>query len=258
MRGTRIPILRIVQQDEDFAGIVAAQMARRIGQLVGEKGAAVLALGAEDSTAQVRLRLAEVHAREVPWQHVVVYQVCERMCGSDYSEALYERLRAELLTPVGVLPSNVHRIRGDASDAGSEVRRYEEQLLSRFSGEVGADLFDLVLLGMEADGGTAGLRSEADDVLISNRHVAFCHLSPSGYRGFSLTPLALNRSGSVWVVACGPQVAGAVHDALEGDIEPTKHPLQALRPRGGELVWYLDAAAAQRLGVMAKDARPIK
>ncbi|MEP0765722.1 MAG: 6-phosphogluconolactonase [Fimbriimonadia bacterium] len=257
MRGTRIPILRIVREEEDFAGIIAGQISRRVGDTVAEKGVAVLALGAEDVTAPVRMRLGEKHASDVPWQQVIIYQVCERMWVGDHREALYERLWAELLSRVGVPPDNVHRFRGDASDAGSEVRRYEEQLLGRVRGEVAGDLFDLVVLGVEADGGTAGLRPDAEAVLTSNRHVAACPLSPTGSRGFSLTPRALNRSESIWIVVSGSQVAGVVHDTLEGDIEPTKHPLQALRPRGGEMVWYLDTAAAQRLGILAKDARPL-
>ncbi|GMV36605.1 MAG: hypothetical protein AMXMBFR61_11130 [Fimbriimonadales bacterium] len=257
MRRSRIPILRIVELHEDFPGIVAAQIARKINSVVEQKGAAVLALGAEDVVSPVRLRLAESHVHDVPWQHVFVYQVCERMWSSEHGGCLYDRLWAELLSPVGVPSANVHRIRGDASDAGSEVRRYEEQLLGRVSGEADENLFDLVLLGVESDGGVAGLRPDAEAVLTSHRYVASCQLSPSGNRGFSLTPTALNRSDSIWLIATGSQVAVAVLDTLEGDIEPAKHPLQALRPVGGELVWFLDTAAAQRLGVLAKDARAL-
>ena len=257
MKASKVPILRLIREDEDLAGIVAEQIARRIVSTVAEKGVAVLALGAEDVTAPIRVRLGAAHADALPWQDVIVYQTCERMWGSNQGDALYERLRSELLSPAGVPPPNVHRMRGDASDASSEVRRYEEQLLGRVTGEGIEDLFDLVVLGVEADGGVAGLRADAEAVLFSHRHVAACQLSPTGSRGLSLTPKALNRSKGIWLVACGSQVAGAVHDTLEGDIEPTKHPLQALRPRGGELVWFLDLAAAQRLGVLAKDARPL-
>jgi 6-phosphogluconolactonase len=155
--------------------------------------------------------------------------------------------REALLDRVPLPPANVHRIRGE--DEPSEAAAAYEEVLGAFFGsrEISPKVsFDLVLLGMGADGHTASLFPGTDAARETRRWVV---VSPGPERGswrVSLTPVLLNAAENVTFLVSGADKAERLKDVLE-DGQPDLLPAQLIRPTHGALHWMIDAAAAARL-----------
>jgi 6-phosphogluconolactonase len=118
--------------------------------------------------------------------------------------------------------------------------------------EGGWPRFDLVILGMGADGHTASLFPGTDAVQETTRLVAAPWVAALGTHRITLTPPVLNAADRVVFLVTGSDKAGALAAVLEGPRQPGVYPSQAIAPRPGALVWLVDRAAAARLAAPAE------
>ncbi len=123
------------------------------------------------------------------------------------------------------------------------ARDYEEELRRSFGKLMGFPAFDLVLLGLGADGHTASLFPRAPALEIKDRWVMF-HIPGSGQSRVTLTLPVLNHARRVHFLVSGEEKAEALRLAVEGT---GSLPAQRVTPRKGELLWLVDTAAAGRL-----------
>jgi 6-phosphogluconolactonase len=106
--------------------------------------------------------------------------------------------------------------------------------------------FDLVLLGMGADGHTASLFPGSAAARETRRWVVASPGPEPGSWRVSLTPVVLNAAENVTFLVTGADKAERLRDVLE-DGKPDLLPAQLIRPTYGALHWMVDAAAAARL-----------
>jgi 6-phosphogluconolactonase len=164
--------------------------------------------------------------------------------------------RDTLLRHVPVPPAQVHRIPGEEPEPGRAAERYAQELRRVFAAhgrlEAGRPRFDLVLLGMGADGHTASLFPGTDAVHETTRLVAAPWVATLGTHRLTLTPPVLNAADRVVFLVTGSDKAEALAAVLEGPRQPDVYPSQAIAPRAGALVWLVDHAAAARLTAAAE------
>ena len=115
------------------------------------------------------------------------------------------------------------------------------------SAQRGRPKFDLVLLGLGPDGHFASLFPHAPALQERERWVAAIdapsHIEPHLPR-ISLTPHALNSAAMVLFLVAGAAKAQTLARILGPEAKPgLELPASILAPNG-ELVWYLDQAAA--------------
>ena len=60
----------------------------------------------------------------------------------------------------------------------------------------------------------------------------------------TLTPIVFNHARRVAFVVTGANKAAAVAAALGPERDPDQYPAQRIEPEEGEVVWFLDPAAA--------------
>ncbi len=110
-------------------------------------------------------------------------------------------------------------------------------------------MFDLILLGLGADGHTASLFPGTRAIRESARWVLGHYVdAQKGWR-ITLTPPVINTARTVVFIVAGAGKAPVLRDILEGPFRPDVLPAQVVRPDGGELRWMLDrdaAASAER------------
>jgi len=155
--------------------------------------------------------------------------------------------REALLDQVQLPGTNVHRIRGE--DEPSKAAAAYEELLATFFGsrEIRPPAsFDLVLLGMGADGHTASLFPGSAAARETRRWVVASPGPQPGHWRVSLTPVLLNAAEDVTFLVSGANKADRLKDVLE-DRGPDLLPAQLIRPTHGALHWVVDTAAAARL-----------
>jgi 6-phosphogluconolactonase len=186
-------------------------------------------------------------ASQIEWARVHVFWGDERCVPPDDLESNYRMARESLLDHVPLPPANVHRIRGEAEPEQAAVT-YERLLRSFFGTEEIAPQrsFDLVLLGMGADGHTASLFPGRAAAREARRWVMTSPgPQPENWR-VTLTPVLLNAADEVVFLVTGANKAERLKQVFEERL-PDPLPAQLIRPEHGTLHWIIDAAAAARL-----------
>jgi 6-phosphogluconolactonase len=225
----------------DPTAIAARIVVEVLNAAIAEHGQARWVLAGGGTPSALYQRLATRHAEALDWSRVAFYWGDERCVPPGDPESNFGRAEAALLRPLGASPSAVHRIAGElgARAAAAGYDATVDEVLAE-----GA--WDLVLLGLGADGHTASLfepPATAGVVVAAAAPWAMAAFSPLAPRErVTLTVPALSRSRRVLFLVTGAAEAAAVARALGGDrLLPATH----VRPVGdGRLTWCLDRPAA--------------
>ncbi|MCP4715600.1 MAG: 6-phosphogluconolactonase [Deltaproteobacteria bacterium] len=142
----------------DASLAVAENISRIITQAVFQKGTASFVLsGGATPELLYQILASPEYARRIPWQHVHIFWGDERCIPPDSEESNFGMAYRALLSHVCVKEAHIHRIFGEAPDRFLEAKRYELEIRKLMGCEPNLPLFDVVLLGMGADGHTASL-----------------------------------------------------------------------------------------------------
>lgn len=177
---------------------------------------------------------------QVPWSAVDVFWTDERAVDPDSPLSNARRAQEVLLDHVPALrPEAIHRMRGEGPDLDAAARAYEQELRDVVPiGPSGVPAFDLVWLGMGADGHTASLCPNDPSLAITNRWVV--PTWPAGYETARLTftyPV-LDAAREVTFLVTGEDKAATLAAVQGGADLPAGH------VRARSITWLVDAAAA--------------
>jgi 6-phosphogluconolactonase len=231
-----------------LADAAAALVRRGMARAIEDRGACHVALAGGRTPKGVYERLATAGDPAIDWGRVHVAFGDERLVAPDHPESNYAMARAALLDRVPVPPAQVVRVRGELEDAAAAAEAYATALAAAFGLAPGAwPVFDVVLLGIGADGHTASLFPHTPALHERGRIAAAAQAPVAPSRRVTLTFPVLNAARAIFVLTSGADKAPAVARALapEGDWEAC--PVRAIRPGAGTLTWLLDAAAAAAL-----------
>jgi 6-phosphogluconolactonase len=109
--------------------------------------------------------------------------------------------------------------------------------------------FDVLMLGMGADGHTASLFPGSSAVGEQQRLVVAPFVASLGVHRISMTPPVLCGAASTIMLVTGTQKAAALQAVLEGPIDVARYPAQCLRFSTHRVTWLLDSDAAARLSI---------
>jgi 6-phosphogluconolactonase len=181
----------------------------------------------------------------VEWKHVRFFFGDERCVPPDHPDSNYRTACETLFAPLDIPDTNVFRMRGE-DEPGAAAAAYA-QTLTRELGTT--PVFDLVLLGMGADGHTASLFPGAppDDGTTALVQVRTAPATMPITNRLTLTPRVINAARKVVVAVTGASKAEKLAQALNGAYDPTTCPVQIVRPASGRCTWLTDEAAATML-----------
>ncbi len=184
----------------------------------------------------------------LPWDRTHFFWGDERHVPPEHAESNFRLANDAMLSKLKLPPGHVHRIRSEMSDATEAARAYEEELRA-FCGLASSEVpvFDLVLLGMGADGHTASLFPGTAPVRETARLVVGHFVPQVGAFRITLTPPVLNAAAEIVFLVSGAEKANALAQVLEGPRDIDRLPAQAIHPARGTLTWLLDRAAASKL-----------
>lgn len=227
----------------------AAEEITRSAEEASSRGRFTIALSGGSTPKPVYRLLAEEPYRDrIAWDRVHVFWVDERHVPPDHPDSNFGMAHDALLSRVPIPTDNIHRIRSEKPDAERAAEEYGWTLRSAFDLDEGQwPRFDLVLLGLGADGHTASLFPGSDAVRERSRLAIAPWVSSLGAYRITLTVPVLNHAALVLFLVSGEEKAEALHTVLEGDYQPDRFPAQAVRPEEGRLLWLVDRAAARRL-----------
>jgi len=189
-------------------------------------------------------RLASQDFRErIEWRRLDLFWGDERFVPHTDERSNYRMVRETLLARAPVLIDHVHPIVTDG-DPDEAARRYEALLHGIYGAEClspSPPLFDLVLLGLGADGHTASLFPGSRALDESDRWVAAVY--GREVPRITLTYPSIACSGAIVFLVTGGDKADVVARVQQGDPALPAARIQA----EGEVVWFLDKEAAGAL-----------
>jgi 6-phosphogluconolactonase len=235
------PLLLIYPNPAALAQAAVERIVALANQAIAERGRFVWALSGGTTPHDVYVLLGETR---VDWQRVYFF-FCDERCVPPENEASnYGMLRATLLQRVKPPVSNVHRMQGELEPVAAAAA-YEQTLRDFFGTAAGAapPSFDLILLGMGADGHTASLFPHTAALAESRRWVVANYVEALTAWRLTLTPTLINAAKHVIFLVAGASKTARVKQVFEpGAAEPL--PAQLVVPSRGELLWLMDREAA--------------
>jgi 6-phosphogluconolactonase len=222
----------------------AGEVLRRGRRAVRERGVFHLALAGGNTPMALYQALGSGRAaRAALWHYAHLYWGDERAVPPEDPASNYGVAWKVGLQRLAVPAANVHRIPGESDDARRAAILYESELRSRFAGEPWPR-FDLVLLGLGADGHTASLFPGSDTLEERERWTEVEVGGDPPRPRITLTLPALNGADTVLFLVSGPSKTTALGRllGLPGD---ESLPAQRVRPRGERLVFADRAAMGQ-------------
>ena len=236
--------VRIFQDRVSMDHAAADLVAERSRTAVASRGVFSLALsGGATPRGLYGLLASEAYRGRIDWGNIHVFWADERCVPPDHEDSNY-RLAADLLLSLVPVPRpNIHRIHGE-DEPVTAAAVYDQELRS-FFGKDGRT-FDLVLLGMGADGHTASLFPEERAVTETGRLAVFVPAAGSRSPRITLTPPVINRAGAVLFLVAGAGKAPLAADILQG-AGGSRYPAGLMRPAQGSPLWFLDREAARLL-----------
>ena len=241
--------VRIFASLSELSQAAAQEFSAAVGSAIQQRGLARLALSGGSTPAELYRLLARPPFRQsIAWEQVHFYWGDERCVPPTDAESSFGMVYTLLLGQVPVPPENIHRALGELAPAAAALD-YAAQLAQAGQPGLPWPRFDLVLLGMGADGHTASLfpgqvnPGEASQAVIP---VTAAYQDRPANR-VSLTPSVFNSARRVLFLATGENKAAVLAQALHGPLDPLRLPVQRIQPADGVVVWMVDQAAASQL-----------
>jgi 6-phosphogluconolactonase len=192
-----------------------------------------------------RLFSSPPYALSLPWSQIHFFWCDERLVSTNHPESNFGQAFDLLFSQVNIPNENLHRIRGEAI-YGQAAEEYSKLLEVFSDGDLNWPRFDLVFLGLGADGHTASLFPGAITPEEKESPVLAVKLNYQDrpVSRITLTPLALNSARNLIFMVSGKDKAHAVIHSLNGPTDLEKWPAQRIQLLDGKLIWLLDDDAA--------------
>ncbi|MFZ3210827.1 MAG: 6-phosphogluconolactonase [Terriglobales bacterium] len=229
--------IEVFPDDEATARAAAKFIAEEAGAAVAARGQFVMAVSG-GHTPWIMLRA--LANEELPWEHVQVVQVDERVAPAEHPDRNLTHLRESLLDRSPIRPEQIHAMPVESSDLEAAARQYASTL-REIAGS--PPTLDLVHLGLGPDGHTASL-VPGDPVLdVTDSDVAVTGVY-EGRRRMTLTYPIINRARRILWLATGSEKAGMLARLRKGDLS-----IPAGRICQEQALVFADRAAAGDLTV---------
>jgi 6-phosphogluconolactonase len=238
---------RVFKGSEALSLAAAELFVAAAAQAVGARGRFLVALsGGSTPSGLYRLLADEPYRSQVEWSNTFVFWGDERCVPPEDEGSNYHKAHETLLGRIPIPDENIQRIRGELEPA--EAADAYARILKRFAAP-GLDWprFDLVLLGMGGDGHTASLfpSSQVDVAAPTLAVSADCRGRPA--QRVTLTPKVFNSARTIVFLVTGADKARTLSRVFTGPPLPEQYPAQRIRPADGQLIWFVDEAAAHYL-----------
>lgn len=185
-------------------------------------------------------RLAEPPvAARIDWHRWHVWFGDERAVAPDDPRSNLHMAEQALLSRVDIPRAQVHRMEAERSDLDGAAADYATAL-GALCGV--PPRLDLILLGLGEDGHTASLFPGTPALAVKDTWAARGRAVASPRDRITLTLPTINNARAVAFLVSGRAKQGALRGVVAGSV-----PAACVRPRDGDLLWFLDEAAALAL-----------
>jgi 6-phosphogluconolactonase len=236
------PQIRIFDNPQALFDGAAEEFAARVHKTTSQTGRFTVALSGGSTPKALYSELAGPKFASLPWNKIFFFWGDERHVGPDSADSNYRMVNNALLSKVPVPPENIFRVRAEEKDPDAVAQQYEKTVVDFFALKPGEfPRFDLVLLGLGPDGHTASLFPGSAGLIEENRIFIANRVEKMDTDRLTFTYPVLNAATCDMFLVSGEGKKEKVRQILE---ERQDFPATRVSPKDGELLWFLDKAAA--------------
>jgi 6-phosphogluconolactonase len=220
----------------DASRNVAERIVAVVQEAVAARGRCTIALAGGRTPETLYRLLASDFRGAIPWAHVHIFWSDERYVAASDPHSNYRMARRTLLDHVPCPADHVHPMPTHISPVTAAAANYEQTLRDHLGA---VPRFDVMLLGVGADGHTASLFPHAGALDEQTRWVvATTSPAPPASR-LSVTFGVINRAANTFVLTAGADKIAMVEQARLPQADPARYPVARLRESTGHVEWWL-------------------
>ena len=236
-------MIQVFADAEELARGAAAFFADEISRAVTARGrASVLLAGGETPRRTYQMLTEEPLRTSIPWDKIHFFWGDERCVPADGPRSNQAMARESLLDRVPVPPENIHPILC-AETPEEAADTYQHELERHFAGD--PPRFDLVFLGLGADGHTASLFPGSAALAEDTRWTVVVHRLGDAFARITLTLPLLNQARRLLFLVSGQGKSAMLAEMVRSvSASVPLYPAQRVQLHNGEVSWFADRAAA--------------
>jgi 6-phosphogluconolactonase len=238
-------MLKIFNNIRELSNFAAERFVAIANRSVEKKSRFLVAL----SGGTTPLKLFEILSnkkisKQIPWQKTIIFWADERCVALDHPDSNFGQANEKLFKLISIPADNVHPINCE-KDATKATDDYSKLLISYSDTGDSIPRFDLVIMGLGADGHTASLFPGSNIETNKLTTLVEVKYQDKSTKRISLTSAVFNNAAEVLFLVTGESKAQAVLSTLEGVYDPINKPAQRISPISGEVHWLIDEAAGR-------------
>ena len=234
---------------EDLANAALDLFVEHANQAINQSGSFTIAIsGGNTPTRFFELLGDSQKGQSLNWERIQLFWVDERCVPPEADASNYALAANTFLKKVCISPDNIHRMYGEAHDYMHAIRLYEEAISKVFKLAPGQiPQFDLIMLGMGADGHIGSLFPNSYAVFDTADLVSTVYMTGSDYSRMTLTLPVLCAASHIVILISGQEKANIVNKVFCSEPDEVKYPIHTLWPILDRVTWLLDSEAAKCL-----------
>jgi 6-phosphogluconolactonase len=216
---------------------------------INAKGAFYVAISGGHTPQRFFELLAEMpQANSLPWDKIQLFWVDERYVEPDSEWSNYKLAADTFLNKVAIPQENIHRIPTEYEDFKAAASCYEQTIREIFGlDENQIPEFDLVILGMGADGHTGSLFPNSYALFDTEDLACVVYVMDGDLNRITLTHPVLRAASHLIVLVSGQEKADILKEVLTSGPDEVQYPIHALWPILDKVTWLVDKEAAESL-----------
>ncbi len=236
--------MRLHRDHSHLCESLARSLEQRVKEAVEARGRCAMALAGGQTPLPLFDVLAKSFSERIPWDCVHLFWGDERWVPADHPESNYGVAYTRLVKHLPIPEAQVHPIVVHPTDIEAAAETYD-RLIQKTLGT--PPRFDVVLLGMGSDGHTASIFAESEALTEQERCVLPVESPRPPLERITLTLKVINLARHVYFMVVGNDKSEALKCAFGQKNTIELCPARFVEPAAGNVIWWVDADAAEGL-----------
>jgi len=248
------PNLEVVGDTGALASRCVELFAAAAREVLAQKDKCCIAISGGHTPRQFFQLLADdPGVKSLQWNKIHLFWVDERCVPPDSAYSNYKLAADTFLRAVPIPDENVHRIPTECDDFSLAAQMYEQTIQGVFGLKPGQlPRFDLIILGMGADGHTGSLFPDSFASFETKNLACVVYfldqkLDDEPLNRITLTHPVLCAASRITVLVSGEEKARTLKEVLTAKPDEVRYPIHILWPVLDKVTWLVDADAAKLL-----------
>jgi len=238
-------MLHVFDKVDSLFTSIADFIVAKAAAAIAKEGRFSLVLSGGNSPKKLHeLLAADAYRNKIEWSKVFFFFGDERYVPSTHQDSNFLMAKNTLFDPLNISKSQIFPINTSLPPAGC-AKAYEKDIQTFFGNK--PVKFDLIILGLGDNSHTASLFPNTAVLHERSALVKEEYIEEVKMYRITLTAPVLNDAHYIAFLLYGAGKAEAVKHILEDERNIDEYPAQLIRPTNGELHWFMDEAAADKL-----------